>query len=259
MTVIECSREYILNYPNREAYYKTPDMKKLAPIKDIDNLPTNAVLYVKALVQEDDAKTYAEQLHIKEEASEMMDKIKANFAMDCDAYNSISNQTDTYDVQFTHAHFFVKETSSYELLDANRLDEFSKGKLLDVKPLSFTLTPTWKDTVSDILSEDYGDKSAIDVLKDICNIWGASPSTVETLSKKLRKNVASNIKVFETVLNCTHSEALDFAVKYDLGMHYDNINKLASLCEVDFEDLVSTVRRSVCKTTSQSVAVKVSD
>lgn len=256
MTLIKCSLQYMKDNPDRDYYILDAASNKHHKISSPEQAESNEV-FVASLVSEEDAARYLKAVAMRNEAEHTMNLIKAQFADDCEAYDSVSPEPGSYSAQFDGLQFYVKQSTSMDVLDASELKKISGNYIIEAKPATFSFTKQWRSTISDILSGDYGDYSAEGALNAICKINGASPSTCETLSKKLRKSMTTNITVFKTSLKCTESEALDYAVTYDLAMRRDNIQALANLCSMSFDDLVAQVKKLVVKDVDFAVAVKV--
>lgn len=250
--LIACSKQYADDHPEAERFYW--DGKALFPYRLGKEVPANAEFRIEAKVPEE---TLTEFHSLQDQLTAItarIDEIKAAFAEDADAYNSVGGATAPYSLTFGKDTMYVKETTTVAVTDGSNLSKLGVSNLVVPKEITYTLGKEWKSVIVAIATDEYGDKSSTEELELINKELGGSSSTLETLRKKLGKTEETNAKRLAAIYDIDISTARKYAERIARALIYDRVEVLASLSGRDIPTLVRSIKCFTSANTNQTVA-----
>lgn len=249
MKYIECSKSYALSHMERNPVYETED-NQLVEIEKAELIPEGCATLIPVQLNELDVVEYNRLVEKKKQIDEKLEKIKAKFCEDADAFASTGDKS-TYSMSFGDTLFYIKESNSMLVINEEELSKLPVKGVLDEIPAKTIVGKDWRVPIITML--EFGDigYSSKDVVDEICKIKNCDPS----ISKKLRKDPAKNIEVLKNVLGMTKDEAETFAIKYNEGLWYDKCLLMAEQCNMTVAELTAVLKKNIVLSTKQSVAV----
>lgn len=255
MILINCSRQFALDNPDRRPLICYPDVAEtLYPFTDQPDSET-AEYFVPALFDSEKINEYIELTNQLNDLKSRVDKMKFDFTQDADAYNSVDGNTEPYSISFGNNVMYAKESTTINVLDGKEMQTWGLSNLVETSEVTYKIGPDWKKAVQYILTGRYGPRSTEDEIIAINEECWGSLTTLETIQKKLRKAFDANMKLFKNTYHIEDEKAEEFARRIELAANHDAIVTLAKALDCTFDEAVKHICRYTTASTSQSVGL----
>lgn len=228
--MIQVSKDYMKQHLDNDTFYVCHGDEYTTTA----DLNVNAPVYVGQLFTSD----MVDELDSVALNGSRIQQLKNYLVHDTEAFKSLHPKNE----YFCFSGISGYHITSYDYLhvtDGAPIDALNVKGILDRPNTSQRyVSRYYNDVVENILTGNHADKSAVDVIKEICKCNNVDPSISEELVGKIGWHPPkTRLELFEEYIGLSEDEALQADQKYQQGRKYDQCVILADDCGLTLTEL----------------------